>query len=320
MRIKIRNKLTGFLFGKYNLESIATKKLVQKESYVSGVEIINYNEQMILSSIILMAIGILAGIFYPILLILVPFSFFLIFLSLDLELVMLTDERIIIEKKGLVEKLLGVNNEISLSLDQIAVISYGRSPFNKPAMITSIVSLLTLITYSTLRDSNKYFDLFILIPLFIITLYLVWWGLRLGKRSVELSIIGVLKNVGIGRNKGVPLWFLSDLQTRVFERIHHLFHEERIKGVKADILEYPLQYSSIAKHMINELHDPIHHHIIKFLDRENYTKKELNQHCPICHSVDMDEAIRYLRLKKFIYYDKSNKIWKLNREIKEEKK
>lgn len=316
IRIKLRNRITGFFFGKYDLKSIAREKLVQKEKYVSGVEIINYNEMMIASSVLLFIMSIVAGAFFPPLFILLPISLFFIFLSLDLELVMLTDERVILEKRGFVEKLLRVNNEISLSLDQIAVISYGRAPFNRPALLTSFLGILPLVIYSTLRDASNNFDLMILIPLFIIFLYLGWWGLRLDKRSIELSIIGVLKNIGIGRNKGVPLWFLSDVQTRVFERIHHLFHEEKLKGVKADVQEYPLKYSGTAKHMINELHDPIHHHIIKFLDSENYTKKELNEHCTICQSIDMDEAIRHLRRKKFIYYDKSKKLWKLNRDIK----
>lgn len=316
IRVKLRNRITGFFFGKYDLENIVRDKLVQKEKYVSGVEIINYNEGMIASAVLLFVISIFAGAFFPLLFILIPLSLYFIFLSLDLELVMLTDERIILEKRGFVEKLLRVNNEISLSLDQIAVISYGRAPFNRPALLTSFLGIISLTVYSTLRDASKYVDLILIIPLFIILLYLGWWGFRLGKRSIELSIIGVLKSVGIGRNKGVPLWFLSDVQTRVFERIHHIFHEEKLKGVKADVQEFPLKYSGVAKHMINELHDPIHHHIIKFLDSENYTKKELNKHCTMCQSVDMDEAIRHLRRKKYIFFDKSKKLWKLNRDIK----
>jgi hypothetical protein len=144
-------------------------------------------------------------------------------------------------------------------------------------------------------------------------LYLVWFGLRLSKRSIELSIIGVTKPIGIGRRKGAPLWFLSDIQNTVFERIHHVFHEID-KGPITKLSEFPLQYTTRGRELIGTAKKELHRQILELLDQENKTKIEIVDTCKEYSKAEIDEAMRQLRKMKFIFYDRKQNKWCINRD------
>ena len=63
IRDKLRNRLTGYIFGKYVLEKQIEGTLIKEEEYISGIEIIFYDEIMLLlalfGSIMSIALGII---------------------------------------------------------------------------------------------------------------------------------------------------------------------------------------------------------------------------------------------------------------------
>ena len=174
------------------------------------------------------------------------------FLANELELVILTNERLLIEKRGVVEKLTRTEHLQIVNIDQISSISYSRAPVNYPTIIfSSVFIFLLLIPFflgftSVIPEINFLVEVIILIILAPF-LYLFWWGLRLTKRSIVIQVIGLTKLVTIGEKKGAPIWFLKSFQEAVFERIHHTFHSQATgtdhKHIDEDshleITEYP---------------------------------------------------------------------------------
>ena len=114
----------------------------------------------------------------------------------------LTNERIVIIKRKIYERLLKITNESSVALDDIVMIKYGRAPFNKNGLYFSNSSFVTILFVLILQNLYNA-DLIIETPIIIIivsniVLYLLWIGLRLTKRSLELTILGVIDSIGIG--------------------------------------------------------------------------------------------------------------------------
>ena len=308
----LRNRITGFLFGKYNVEKLGKSKLIHEEKYLSGVEIINYNEILIIISALLLVLTVFLNFLSPWYNLILIIAMLLIYFALDIELVMLTDERVIIEKRGVIEKITNIKNEVSLSLDQIAVFKYGRAPINIALLsfsLTSIISITVLMIVVELQVVFIILNIILLITL----LMLLWYSLRLNKRSIELSVIGVKTKISIGRNKGVPYWFMTDTQKTVFERIHHTVHEGKHSGLKSDISEFPLQFSSRAKDYISQLDNIISQHIIKFLDQGDKTLDEIDKFCPEFDLEDIMIKLRVMRMKRYIDYDDEKHIWKMIR-------
>lgn len=311
-RQRLRNRVTGFLFGKYNIEKLGKSKLIHEERYISGVEIINYNEIMIIISFVLLILTVFLNFLSPWYNLTLILPLILIYFSLDLELVMLTDERVIIEKRGVIEKITRIKNETSLSLDQIAVFKYGRAPVNIALLAFTMISLTSITALLIVVELQVVFIVLNII-LLIILLMLLWYSLRLNKRSIELSVIGVKTNIGIGRNKGVPYWFMSDTQETVFERIHHTVHEGKKSGLRSDIREFPLQFSTRAKDYISQLDNILSQHIIKFLDHGDKTLEQIDEYCSEFDLEDIKIKLRVLRMKRYIDYDDENQIWKMIR-------
>ncbi len=298
MRYKLRNKLTGIIFGKYDLKKIAKNKLVHDEKFVSGLEIIYYNEIMIFISIV---IGLLSILFtFKSLFAIIPLiiSMYLIFLSLELELIFLTDERIIIEKRGILEKILNTQSELSLSLDQIAVLKYSRAPFHRQLLYISLIGLI--INFIIISVISDLLLILFLSAISFVLFYMLWFGLRLNKRSIELSVIGINLPVGIGRSKGAPMSFLVDIQEMVFERIHHISHSDTDSGIKYQVSEFPLQFSSKAKAIIEKLKDPFQQHLIKVIDQNNINIDGLYLHCHRFEKSVIDKTIQELKHKNLI--------------------
>lgn len=314
MRLKIRNNITGAIFGKYNLDEQVTEYLVNDEEYISGLEIIEYNENLYLLSIIFAILSIGMSILYtPLFLLLILISLYLIFISTELELVYLTSERLIIEKRTFVEKILKTNNVKSISVDQIAVVSFARAPFQLPSIIIGsvIIASVTLDILFDIIGLNTILAVFVL----TLSLYLFWFGLRLAKRSIEISVIGVVESIGIGRKKGAPIWFLDELHQIIFERVHHTFHSgSEADSIDSSLQEFPLEYSGIVKELIKRINRPIQKKILQLLDESNLTKKVLESKLPKYSKVEIGEGMRQLRRKRYVFYNRSMNVWCLNRE------
>ncbi len=305
-RISLRGKITGFVFGKYNLQNEVENTLIKDEDYISGIEIIFYDEILLLlgflSSLFVLYISISINPIF--LLILIPITI-VIYFSLEVELTYLTNERLIIERRTILEKLLKTSNIKSISLDQVAVISYSRAPFQYPSLFFSAIGYV-LIGYSILYDYNSVDISLVLLP---ISLYLSYFGFRLTKRSIEISVIGVQKPFGIGRVKGAPLWFLNDLQDMIFERVHHTFHDEE----SYNIHENPLEYSGRLKDLVKNVNRPIQKKVLLLLDEKILSKKEIMDQLVKYSKREVDEALRQLRVMKYVFYHRSMKKWCLDK-------
>ncbi|OLS29114.1 MAG: hypothetical protein HeimC2_03090 [Candidatus Heimdallarchaeota archaeon LC_2] len=306
MRKILRNKITGFVFGKYYHEKQIDEILIKDEEYISGIEIIFYSEIILILTIFsVIASIILAFTLTPLFLILLIPALILIYFSLDIELIYLTSERLIIERRTIVEKMLKTSNIKSISLDQIAVISYSRAPFQFASLFLSLLGIVT-ISYSIMYDNFELAAVFSLTP---ISLYLAYYGLRLTKRSIEISVIGVAKPFGVGRVKGAPVWFLNDLQNMIFERVHHTFHSEE----SYDIHEFPLEYSGRVRELVKQLTRAVQKKIIQLLDEKTLSKNEIIDLMPNYSKTEIDEGMRQLRVKKYIYYHRSIRKWCLDK-------
>lgn len=309
LRDKLRNRLTGYAFGKYNLEKQIEEILIKDEEYISGIEIIFYDEIMLLLAGIGSVLSILFGLIVsPIFFVfLLPITV-LVYLSLDVELVYLTSERLIIERRTILEKLLKTSNIKSISLDQVAVISYSRAPFQYPSLFLSGLGVITIIV-SLIYDTFSTSFIILLLP---ISLYLAYFGFRLTKRSIEISVIGVQRPFGVGRTKGAPLVFLNDLQNTIFERVHHTFHEDE---ASQELHEYPLQYSGKVKELIKQIKKPVQQKILQFLDENVMSKNQIVEQLSTYSKVEIDEAMRQLREKRYIYYHRGMKKWCLDKRV-----
>ena len=142
------------------------------------------------------------------------------------------------------------------------------------------------------------------------TAYLFWIGLRLSKRSIELSIFGISKNLGIGREKGVPLWFVYDLQLLVFSSSHFFspikFKDKSFKQDEAE--EDLLSLKDILDKTPYEIHKKI---IIALKDGPQKVTDIVNklQDYP---RKDINSGIDALRKKRIIYFMRKTKEWTLN--------
>ncbi|MCH8906099.1 MAG: hypothetical protein IH840_03335 [Candidatus Heimdallarchaeota archaeon] len=314
LRSNFRNKITGFIFGKYDLQEVGQRHLIKEEEYISGIEIISYDEVIYLLSLV----GVIALVAFSI-----SFSFlflflifpilYVVYLATELELVMLTSERVIIERRSIVEKLLKTSNIQSISIDQIAVISHSRPPFQIPTIVLGIVGFsFSVYNMLVLTETGIIGLLGFHITLLPFEVYLIYYGLRLNKRSIELAVIGVPDTIGIGRKKGAVLWFLDDLIQLIFERVHHIFHD--IDEGSRVVQEFPLEYSGTVKRLIKEINRPVQRKILELLDQMDLPKKVVLEKIAGFSKQEIDEGMRQLRESKLLYYDRSKNMWCLNRD------
>ena len=147
-------------------------------------------------------------------------------------------------------------------------------------------------------------------------LYLVWFGLRLTKRSIELFVIGLPASIGIGRIKGAPVWFLIEVQNNITERIHHLHHGKVAGDVELDLQEYPLQYSSLVIDLVKEAGDNIAKVLIMQIDQEALDIQEIYNNLPQYTTDHIDDELSYLKNKTILIYNREKDQWELNRKYK----
>lgn len=244
--------------------------------------------------------------------ILIIFFPIILLFSNELEMNILTNERIVIIKRTIFERFLRITNESSIALDDIVLIKYGRAPFNKNALYFSFTSFITIFAIIILEYFYK-IDLLIETPiiilLLVVTTYLFWIGLRLSKRSLELTIIGVSESIGIGRTKGVPLWFIYEIQTLIFDSLPSTINKispEDYKKITDDIL-IPIQ------DLINATPFELHKKIISTINTKQIDISELYANLKEYPKNEINKAFKDLRKRKFIYFNRKTGKWILNR-------
>ena len=319
----IRNRIAGLIFGRYELEKLAHNYMTKQETYIKGIEIIHWGEIIYLILIFLIILNIAVSFYIAPFLIVFSIIYvpILLLVATELELIMLTDERVLIEKRTLIEKITRTQQFQSISLDQIAMISYARAPPNILLVLLAGAGLIfSFLPYTVNVLDLIQIDIVIItvIPvlLFLPFLYLLWFGLRLTKRSIELSVIGLSQPIGIGRIKGAPVWFLTELQSLITERIHHIYHEdvkESVDKFDLEMKEFPLQFSSLVKDLVKEVGDSIAKALLMQLDRESLDIQEIYNSLPSYTTEHLDTELGYLKSRTIIVYNPEKDQWELNR-------
>ena len=283
IRQKFRLRMLALLVGVYNLNNEAKKLLIHEERLVSATEIIYFSESLYLAAfiILVMTISVISlGIFNSTLFI--PFIMITTLLALlfigvvysatRVEMIFLTSERVVIRYLSILEKILRVKRELSLSIDQISIISYGRAPFNRGALGLALlgtltVSLMMFILANGLIDPFLVQMTVILISILVIliVLRLILFGLRLTRGVLELQTVGLTTPVQIGLDKGVPRSFIQEVHLAVLERVHHTLHHEDQEDI--DIVEFPLESSKTLKNAFNQVKTSNEKKNLKLLDQ-----------------------------------------------------
>ena len=133
-----RNRIIGFILGRYNLETESKRLLHKEEQFVSGTEVVKYNESIYILTLLFLFVILILTLFNSIFLILILITPIILLLSNELEIYILTNDRIIVVRRAIFEKLLKIQNETSVALDQIVILSYSRAPLNRNAFSYSI--------------------------------------------------------------------------------------------------------------------------------------------------------------------------------------
>ncbi|MFX0113790.1 MAG: hypothetical protein ACFFB3_04525 [Candidatus Hodarchaeota archaeon] len=314
-----RNRLTGFLFGFYNLDKEVKGLLNEDEQYISGYQIVQFNESYyilgIFYIIIATVLAVLYSLFFLLLLLVVPV--FILF-SYELELVFLTNDRLIIVKRRVLERLFRIQDETSIKLDQIVILSYSRAPLNRNALYACFLGVILIIAFvpaDEILALPSYLPILVFFLLFFPLLYLFWQGLRLTKRSVELYIIGVPQPYGVGRTKGIPLWFVYDIQNLVLGFVHSSL--QLLTQKEKQLLNERDRYYEPIKEIIHAFPDEeqVQKEMLLLLNEKRRSKKELMKKTPTYSKNEFDRHFKALRKKRMIFFDKTTKTWAINRTL-----
>jgi hypothetical protein len=122
-----RNRLIGFILGRYELEKESKKLLHTEEQFISGTEIVKYNESIYILNILLFVVILLLAITNTLFIVFLMFIPLLFLFSNELELIILTNDRVIVIKRTILEKIFRIQNETSIPLDQIVILTYSRA-------------------------------------------------------------------------------------------------------------------------------------------------------------------------------------------------
>ncbi len=318
-RQRLRRKLLKIVAGEYELEKEGEKHLSAHEELLASTDIIYYSEvgyalgtlQFLLSLTLLTFLTwkhwgwAIVGVFFLIT------STTTLFFSTQIELIFLTTERIRIRKIGLTEKMLGIANERIIALDQIALIEHGKAPFHRAALVISSFQILVASTGIVLAIMLLSYPLSLFATLFLSLILasgirLFWFGLRITRRSLSLYVVGVRQPIAIGSLKGVPFWFIEEVQITMFERIHHYHH---LREQVVTTMEFPLQYSTGLKEALLEENKEIHRDVLMVLDTSPCSKREIMTSLPKYSPQEISEALRQLRREGKASYDHSLKKW-----------
>ncbi|MHA1976609.1 MAG: hypothetical protein ACW98I_06915 [Candidatus Hodarchaeales archaeon] len=328
IRQKFRLKVLAIFIGVYDLNNEAKKILIHEEKLVSATEIIYFSESLYVIAFILLfsllstfLIGIYnVTLFIPVLGVILLFFFLIIgtiYSATRVEMIFLTTERVVVKYLSILEKLLKVKRELSLSIDQISIISYGRAPFNRGVLVlTLIATLIDLFLFFILTDEftlSLILRMLILISsilLIFVIFRLVLFGLRLTRGVLELQAVGLPIPVQIGLDKGVPRSFIQEVHLAVLERVHHTLHHEDKRNL--DIIEFPLESSSILKKALSQVETVDEEKILKLLDQKPSQAEELCRNIPELSHDQIDKVLSALQEKNLVIYEIDQDIWRLS--------
>ena len=152
-RYNLRSKMLALTIGVYDLNEEAKKLLIHEEKLVSSAEIIYFFESLYIAAFLLLftlSLTIIIGILNPTLFlsflvisaVLILLLLSTVYFATRVEMIFLTSERVVVKHLSIIEKLLKVKRELSLSIDQISIISYGRAPFNRGVLGLALIGTL----------------------------------------------------------------------------------------------------------------------------------------------------------------------------------
>ena len=146
----------------------------------------------------------------------------------------------------------------------------------------------------------------------IITLYLFWIGLRLTRRSIELSLIGVPEQYGIGRSKGVPIWFVFDIQNLVFGKLRSsvpLLVKKEISQEEKD------QYYTSIQDLVDSTPIELHKKILIEINKRSQKKKQVIAKLASYSKNEINRSFTQLRKKRVIYFNPKTDTWAINKNL-----
>ncbi|MFX0122394.1 MAG: hypothetical protein ACFFAE_02070 [Candidatus Hodarchaeota archaeon] len=302
--------------GRYNLETESKRLLHKEEQFVSGTEIVKYNESIYILTLLFLLVILILTLFNSIFFLLVLVTPIFLLFSNELELYILTNDRIIVVRRAIFEKLLKIQNETSIALDQIVILSYSRAPLNRNALYIGGIGIigipLVIMNYEKIY-LPEIIKFIIIIVLTILTLYLIWIGLRLTRRSVELSLIGVPEQFGVGRSKGVPIWFVFDIQNLIFGKLRSsipLLVKKETQTQK-DKIEY---YTSIQE-LVDSTPIELHKKILIELHKRSQTQKQVMTKLSSYSKSEINRSFSQLRKKRLIYFNRKTDTWAINKSL-----
>jgi hypothetical protein len=307
--------------GKYSLDE-ETKKisLLQDEDIITSTDLVYYTELLYIVILFVSIAGLLIGIiglnskdlfillFTSIGVLLILCLMILLLVSATrIEFVFLTTERIIIKYYGILEKFLRVRRESTLSLDQVAIISFGRAPLNRGALITSFLGFVVGIFPLFFLSDNIFA---VITGLLIVggTLWLFFFGLRLNRQTLDIHTVGMVIPFRIGQVKGLPRGFVDKVHQAIFERVHHRKHTFPSSELLSS-LEFPLETSHALKKALERVPNELGRKLLLFLDNQSAGIDLLVENFPDKSRKEIEKELKVLEEKDCITFQTTSEAW-----------
>ncbi len=308
-------KLKVVIFGKYDLKSIFEKHRIPGERLIAEQDILYYSEIPLFLALIIGIVSLFLSLLLdPIFLVGIPIIILITYFSISMEFVFLTDERILIERRYLLDKILSTRTIINIALDQISIVESGRAPPNWPVSFVTMGTLL-LSVFSAMITSNVFTKL-IWGYVGLISTFILIYSLRLFRRAVSLFVVGSRLPIVIGARKGISVYWVKKLHETLFERIHHVEHiYSSHKELDTKINEFPLELPQNLKKVLVNLSQNVEKEIYKLLYFEPRTKKELYSELEDFDNHLIDNGLSHLSKEGMIVYDRSRRVWTITGKV-----
>ncbi len=315
MELKLVNKFKQLVFGKYDLQTIFNKHKIRKEMLIASQDILYYSEIPItLAFLIVVATLFFSYAVNPIFLVALLISPVMMYFSISLEFVFLTDERIIVEKRTILDKVLSTRSITNIALDQISMIKSGRARPNYPLFYLSSISLIVSGITAILTSDT----VVTLIGIYfgVLSLFVLIYSLRIYRRAVTLYVVGNKAPYEIGSRKGISVYWVKKLHETVFERIHHVEHiYSSSRDLYTETDEFPLELNQQLKDILGQLSQTVEKEIYKHLFFEPRTKKQLYDDLKDFDNHLIDYGLSHLSKEGLITYDRSKRVWTITGKV-----
>lgn len=306
---RISRRLKIIFTGKYDLDEIFRNHKIHGETLVDSRDILYYSEVTITIGIFLTLTSVILGLMiHPSFLVFLIFSALIFYFSINLDFVFLTDERLLIERRTIIDRLLSTSSITNIALDQISIIETGRARPNFPLLFgSSFFFMIGLITLFLLESPLiQFFVAYFSFVLFLLAIF----ALRLYRRSVTLFVVGTQSPIEIAHRKGISLNWVQKLHDTLFERIHHVTHVYKSPNdLYTKSSEFPLEMDPEFKNTIDSLSHSVEKEIIRVLYFQPCTKRQLYRQLPSFEHHLIDYALAHLSKENLIHYDRSKRVW-----------